>query len=257
LLLEFQSEESERSFEKDIQKKTRLSEENWRYNYHISQNIELDLKKKRVIRIYFHKLFDCNTMGQIYKANITVGGLFVPESRKIADLMLKDVSAEEWKKAVEVDNILQKLSVESTKRIANFIRARLELMTPELWEIIRDGNYTSATHATFSAAIKHSRILGDYLDLVIREQFRHLEDHLTSRLWDDFISGCKQRDPDMKFSERTINNLRRVIHSILFEVGYVKSTRTLELQKVSIEPDVMNYLKDKNEQYVLRCIQVC
>ena len=197
-----------------------------------------------------------NIMGQIYKANITVGRLFVPESRIIADLMLKGTSAEEWKKAVEVDNILQKLSVESTKRIATFIRARLELMTPELWEIIRDGSYTSATHATFSAAIKHSRILGDYLDLVIREQFRHLEDHLTLRLWDDFISGCKQRDPDMNFSERTIKNLRTVVHNILAEVGYIKSTRTPELQKVSIEPDVMNYLKDKNEQYVLRCIQV-
>ena len=55
----------------------------------------------------------------------------VPESRKIAVLMLRDVSSQEWKEAIEQKNILQKRSVASSKRVANHIRSRLELMTPE------------------------------------------------------------------------------------------------------------------------------
>jgi len=75
-----------------------------------------------------------------YIANITAGALLIPESRKIADLMLKNVSAVEWKKAIEEENILQKLSVSSSKRVASFIKARLTTMTSELWEMVRDGD---------------------------------------------------------------------------------------------------------------------
>jgi len=102
-------------------------------------------------------------MDQVYKANITAGALLVPESRKIADLMLRDVSADEWTQAIEEENILQKLSVSSAKRTAGLIISRLELVKPELWEMVRDGGAQTATHAVFAAAIKHSRILGDYL----------------------------------------------------------------------------------------------
>ena len=130
-------------------------------------------------------------MEGIYKANITAGALLVSESRKIADLMIREVSAEEWKKSVEDKNILQKLSVSSSKRVASFIRARLELMTPELWKMVRDGDAVLATQALFASAIKHCRILGDYLDFVVREQFKKLEDRLTPALWDEFVLSCK------------------------------------------------------------------
>lgn len=196
-------------------------------------------------------------MQQIYKANITAGALLVPESRKIADLMLKDVSEDEWARAIEEENILQKLSVSSAKRIANLIRSRLELMTPELWGMVKDGGAQTATHAVFAAAIKHSRILGDYLDLVVREQFRRLEEHLTPRLWENFLQTCKRRDPLMQdFSPSTARKMRSVVHNILSEVGYIKDARSWELQKVEIDSEVMDYLERHDEHYVLKCIRV-
>ena len=197
-------------------------------------------------------------MNQIYKANITAGALLVPESRKVADLMLRDVSADEWARAIEEENILQKLSVASAKRIASLIRSRLELMTSELWEMVRDGGAQTATHGVFAAAIKHSHTLGDYLDLVVREQFRRLEERLTPRLWEDFLQTCKLRDPLMgDFSPSTAGKMRGVVHNILSEVGYIKDARSWELRKVEIDSEVMDYLKRHNEHYVLKCIQVC
>ncbi len=197
-------------------------------------------------------------MNQVYKANITAGALLVPESRKIADLMLRDVSADEWARAIEEENILQKLSASSAKRIANLIRSRLELMKPELWEMVRDGGAQKSTHAVFAAAIKHSRILGDYLDLVVREQFRRLEERLTPRLWEDFLRTCKQQDPAMSdFSLSTAKKMRNVVHNILSEVGYIRDSRSWELQKVEIDAEVLSYLENNDEHYVLECIQVC
>ena len=169
-------------------------------------------------------------MAEIYKANITAGALLVPESRKIADLMLRNVSAQEWKESVEQKNILQKLSVSSSKRVASHIRSRLELMKPELWQMVRDGDAVLSTQAIFAAAIKHCRILGDYLDLVVREQFRKLEDKLTPAIWDEFVLACKQRDPLMEdFPPSTAKKMRSVVHKILVEVGYLKSAHDWHL----------------------------
>ncbi len=192
-----------------------------------------------------------------YKANVTAGALLIPESRKISDLMLREVSPSEWKDAIETQNILQKLSVSTSKRIASFIKARLELMTPELWKMVRDGDATLATQALFAAAIKHCRILGDYLDIVIRKQFMKLEDRLTPSMWEEFIVSCKQRDPMMEdFPPSTAKKMRSVIHKILAEVGYLKSVHDWQLNHIEILPEIKKYLEEHNEDYVLKCIQV-
>ena len=188
---------------------------------------------------------------------MTAGALLVPESRKIADLLLSSVTPEQWKDAIENQNILQQRSLSSSKRIADLIRSRLELMKPELWRLIRDGYSITATHAVFAAVIKYSRILGDYLDTVVRQQFRKLEDKLTPMLWDDFILSCKQRDSQMSdFPPTTAKKVCSNVHKILAEVGYIKGRNDWALQKVDIAPEVLKYLKKNDEHYVLKCIQV-
>ena len=192
-----------------------------------------------------------------YKANITAGALLVPESRKIADLMLKNISKEEWKHEIEENNILQRLSVSSSKRIASFIKARLGLMTPDLWVMIRDGDAILSTQANFAAAIKHCRLLGDYLDVIIRAQFKKLEDTLPLPLWDEFIILCEQNDLLMEqFPPSTAQKMRSNIHKILVEVGYLSDPYKRKLRKIEIVPEVIDYLKKNNEKYVLKCIEV-
>jgi hypothetical protein len=192
-----------------------------------------------------------------YKANITAGALLVHESRKIAELMLSEVGPDEWKRVIQNQNILQRLSPASSIRIANFIRSRLRLMTPDLWELIKDGDSATSTQACLAAAIKHCRILGDYLDIVVRGQFNKLEDRLTPRLWEDFVLGCRQRDPEMdEFPSTTAKKMRTNIHRILNEAGYLGGGRKWLLQRVDILPEIMRHLKDNDEEYILKCMQV-
>ena len=171
--------------------------------------------------------------------------------------MLTEVSPDEWKQVIEDQNILQRLSPASSIRIANFIRSRLRLMTPDLWELVKDGDSVTATQACLAAAIKHCRLLGDYLDIVVRGQFNKLEDRLTPRLWEDFVLGCRQRDPEMdEFPSTTAKKMRTNIHRILNEAGYLKGGRKWLLQRVDILPEILRYLKNNDEEYVLRCMQV-
>src|SRR6478609_192976 len=91
-----------------------------------------------------------------YRADITAGALKLPESRLIADLLLRRVDAEGWTDAIVRKNVLQARSPATAKRLTKLIRGRLEMMGPELWRLVRDGKGTVATHAVFAAAVKHS-----------------------------------------------------------------------------------------------------
>ena len=192
-----------------------------------------------------------------YKADITAGSLKVAESRIVAGLLLRKVNADEWEKAIIEDNVLQTRSEATAIRIGRLIRKRLELMNPDLWRLVRDGTGTVATHAVLAAAVKHSPLLGDFIDLVVREQYRLFNTALSNRIWDEYLYDCRGRDPDMPiWNESTRKRLRSSVFQILVQAGYIENTRSKRLQTVHIASQVLQYLERHNEHYVLRCIKV-
>jgi hypothetical protein len=192
-----------------------------------------------------------------YKGDITAGALKLSESRIVADLLLRDLSEIEWKQAILEDNVLQAANPATATRLTKLIRGRLETMEADLWKLVRDGDQVVATHAVFAAAIKHSRLLGDFLDLVVREQFRLFNPTLSHKLWDDFLLACRGRDPAMlEWNQSTKVRLRSSVFQILAQVGYIENSRTLKLQTVFIAPHVLHYCQEHNEEYVLRCLSV-
>ncbi len=192
-----------------------------------------------------------------YKATLTSGSLKVPESRTIADLLLRGISGEAWRVEVFERNALQTRNPETAKRLSRVLRARLELMQPALWRMVRDGSTVLATHACLAATVKANPLLGDFLDLVVREQYRLFRPALSKHLWEHFIEDCGNRDPDMtRWSETTVARLRSTVFQILAQAGYIESTRALKLQTVHIAKEVLGYLQEHDERYVLRCIQV-
>lgn len=192
-----------------------------------------------------------------YKADIAGGSLKLRESRVIAGLLLDDIDSEGWKNAIEVQNVLQKRSIGTAKRQASLIRIRLEPMGRELWEMVLSGSTIIATQCIFAASIKHSTLLGDFLDLVVREQFRMFGTNLSRLMWDKFLEDCRERDPQMpEWADSTADKLGDSVFRILDEVGYITDTRSMTLNHVRIAGEVMTYLQDHNEKYVLKCIQV-
>lgn len=192
-----------------------------------------------------------------YKADITVGGLKVPECRVIAGLMLRKCNEAQWQSAIYDDNVLQSRSPKTAKRLAVLIRGRLRTVDDGLWRLIEDGSSVEATHACLATAIKASYLLGDFLDLVVRDQYRTFKETLSLALWGDYVDGCHRRDPDMpQWTESTVTRLRSSVYSILTEGGYIDGTRTRKLQAVHISRPVLRYLEKHDEEYVLRCIQV-
>jgi hypothetical protein len=192
-----------------------------------------------------------------YKADITAGALKLPESRIIADLLLQDADAAGWKDAIVMRNVLQARSPATAARLTKLIRGRLETMGPDLWRLVRDGKGTVAAHAVFAAAVKHSPLLRDFLELVVGEQYRVFGTAMTNKMFADYLDACRERDPAMPvWNESTRRRLRSSVFQMLAQAGYLENTRSLKLQTVHVAEQVLRYLKANHEDYVLRCIQV-
>ncbi|GHD99778.1 hypothetical protein U879_06050 [Defluviimonas sp. 20V17] len=192
-----------------------------------------------------------------YKADIAGGSLKLQESRIIADLLLKDMSAEDWRQAIEEDNVLQKRSPGTAARQASLLRARLMTMSPELWELVRDGSKETATHALLAAAVKHSAILAEFLDRVVRERFRTFKHDLPRKLWDEFVLHLRDEDPEMPvWNDSTTRKLGDSVFQILKEAGFIADTKNYLLQPVQIAPAVLTYLRETGQKDVVQCLQV-
>jgi hypothetical protein len=192
-----------------------------------------------------------------YSADITAGALKVPESRIVARLLLDGLNGQAWKDAILKDNVLQARSPATAVRLARLIRLRLKTMDADLWKLVRDGTGTLTTHATLAAAVKHSPLLGDFLDLVVRDQFRMYNPRLSKATWEAYLDDCRGRDADMPlWSESTRRRLRSSVFQTLAQAGYLADTKSLTLQPVLIARQVVDYVQDHGEVDVLRCVQV-
>jgi hypothetical protein len=175
----------------------------------------------------------------------------------IADLLLRGVDEAGWKQATIRDKALKTRNPATAIRLARLIRQRLKMVSPELWRMVRDGTVVVATHAVLAAAIKHSSLLGDFLDLVVRDQYRRFGEALSKKLWFDFLEDCRGRDPHMpQWQESTVKRMGSSVFQILAQAGYIKNTRTMVLQRAHITAEVIGYLERNHEDYVLRCITV-
>jgi hypothetical protein len=191
-----------------------------------------------------------------YSGDIVAGSLLIAESRKIAKLLIEGVDDKAWHNAIVIENILQKRSPVAAKRQAILIKNRLTLMKPDLWELVHKGKSDISIQALLASAIKHNRLLGDFLGQVVHEHWRTFKPEINVKDWKYFFETCSQVDPEiLKWTESTRSKLKQIVFRILAESKYIDKTRSGQIQSVRVLPKIKQYLTQNSEDYVLRCMQ--
>lgn len=181
----------------------------------------------------------------------------VRESRIIAALLMDGATPEQWDDAIRVENVLQKRTPASAKRNAQAIRKRLERLEPEFWRSLRDGDDELASQVAFCAALERNLLLVEFMETVLRDAYISRAEHLDAFVWADFLEDCSYRDSDIcDWKESTKRKMGQVVFRMLAEVGYLKSTRKLELQHVVVRPEVKIMLEEHYKQRIKKCMEV-
>lgn len=191
-----------------------------------------------------------------FNAEISAGSLMPLESKRIAQLLIEKPDDEAWRKAIELDNILQKKTPATARRQAALIRKRLDTLNAQAWGMIAEREKEVSIQLLLSAAIKHSQLLGEFMRQVYAVRQRSLELTLTPNDWHDFLAECAHHDPAVSsWTESTRAKLLQVIVRILVEAKYIASSRSLKLTPQSLHPEVRRYLHTHHETYVLDCLE--
>lgn len=177
-----------------------------------------------------------------YNAEISAGSLLVAESRKLAGLLLGSPIPAQWDAAIKQDNILQR-SPSTARRMARLIRNRLETLDAEGLLLVATGDAELCVQMLMAAAIRHSRLLADFMRDVYAQDLRQLERHLSHRQWDAFLADCEQQDAAVaSWAATTRLKLFQVIVRILAEAKYLDSSKTMGLTPPLLHPRVRSYL---------------
>ncbi len=197
------------------------------------------------------------TENKTYNSSIVYGSLLMAESRKIADLLLRNADSDQWHHAIVIENILQKRSTETAKKQARLIKNRLNLMDKALWVLVRDGSAEVASQALLAAAIKHSRLIGDFLDTIMRQHWQTFTKKINVKDWNLYLEQCAQIDPQVDtWKATTRSKLKQIVFRILAEAKYIDNTKTCNLIPISLSPEVKTYLVKNKEDYVLSCMDI-
>lgn len=192
-----------------------------------------------------------------YNSSIVSGSLLMEESRKIADLLLKNIDSAQWYQAIVVENILQKRSPVTAKKQARLIKNRLILMDRALWLLVKDGSAQVASQALLSAAIKHSRLIGDFMSTVLRQHWQTFTKTIDLKDWNLYLEQCAQIEPEIDtWKDTTRSKLKQIVFRILAEAKYIENTKSCRLIPVSLTPEIKSYLVKNKEDYVLSCMDI-
>ncbi len=192
-----------------------------------------------------------------YNSDLNGGSLMVRESRVVADLLLKNATASEWHQAIQIDNLLQKRSPATAKRNAQAIRKRLELIAPEFWRALRDGDDQLATQVAFYAALERNLLLVEFIESVVRDAYITQANQLASYQWLEFLEDRTHKDESIStWQDATKKKMGQVVFRMLIEAGYMQNNRNLQLQKVLLRPEMKVMLEDNYKQRIIDCMEV-
>lgn len=179
----------------------------------------------------------------LYNAEISAGSLMLPESRRIAKLLLTHPSDAQWDTALKDENLLQKKPA-TARRQARLIRNRLDTLDETGWKLVAEGDGELASQILMAAAIRHSRLLSDFLRDVYGLDIRRLETSLNHHQWQGFLTECEHRDALVcEWAVSTKEKLFQVIVRILAEAKFLDSSRKRGLTPPMLHPTLIDYLK--------------
>ena len=191
-----------------------------------------------------------------YQADLSAGSLLVSESKVIVELMQQGLVGARIMDQVVAQNLLQKRSIQYTRKLTGAILARLGHGDEAMLKLVA-GERQAATQALLALNLKRSRLLLDFMLLALADEYRLGHEKLENPVWNRFIDGCISRDPVVQeWSAGTLETMRKVVFRMLVEAGYLDSSRSRRLQKVFIAPEITDYLTDNQLEPVLQAMQV-
>ena len=177
-----------------------------------------------------------------YLGDIIGGSIMLRESRLIAQLLLQHPDNNAWDCAIVEENLLQKNSLHSAKRMATTVKKRLELMSDDFWADLLAAPDDLAKQMLMLAILCQSPVLMDFMATEVADARRMYRDTMRSDDWPEFFASRQRVISGLdQYSPSSIQKMGSNVFKILADVGYLESARSKRLKNIYVLPEIREW----------------
>ena len=186
-------------------------------------------------------------------ACITREQFLLREMRTMARLRLEGVKNEEAIVRVTDENLFQYPTTRMVRNIATVCDRRLEALGNDvLVRVIATGEPDAAAQANLYAMMRSYPLVRDFMETVVAEHYLDLDYQLGPTEMNGWVARVQAEYDNMAaLSDSTIQKIKQVLRNGLVQCGMLKSSRSTELQRIVLDPDVEDAIRDLGDAKAL------
>ena len=177
-----------------------------------------------------------------YLGDIIGGSIMLRDSRLVAQLLLQHPDVKAWEHAIVEENLLQKNSTHSAKRMATTARKRLESMPDDFLSDLLNAPDDLAKQMLMLAILCQSPVLMDFMLTEVADARRMYREAMRNDDWADFFSSRQRVITGLdQYSDSSVQKMGSNVFKILVDVGYLESARNKRLKNIYVLPEIREW----------------
>ena len=190
-------------------------------------------------------------MNNDYIFSYTAATLMLHETDEVMKRYLEYKDWDKVKDLVIEENIMQKQSVSSRKRVFTEIKRRIESLTSNQLEFINEANSSDIRNLVFLSILKTYRFIFEFMAEVISKKVLMFDYKILNSDYETFFESKKYAVEQLEnITEATQYKLKQVLFRILEEAMVIDNTKSKNILKPHLSGEVIELIVKDNPVYL-------
>lgn len=190
-------------------------------------------------------------MNNDYIFSYTAATLMLHETDEV---MKKYLEYKDWDKVKDLvveENIMQKQSVSSRKRVFTEIKRRIESLTSSQLEFVNEASSSDIRNLIFLSILKTYRFIFEFMAEVISKKVLMFDYKILNSDYETFFESKKYAVEQLEnITEATQYKLKQVLFRILEEAMVIDNTKSKNILKPHLSGEVVELIVKDNPVYL-------
>ena len=190
-------------------------------------------------------------MNNDYIFSYTAATLMLHETDEVMKKYLEHKDWDKVKDLVVEENIMQKQSVSSRKRVFAEIKRRIESLTSEQLEYVNKANSSDIRNLIFLSILKTYKFIFEFMAEVISKKVLMFDYKILNSDYETFFESKKYAVEQLEnITESTQYKLKQVLFRILEEAMIIDNTKSKNISKPHLSGEVIEVIVKDNPIYL-------
>ena len=190
-------------------------------------------------------------MNNDYIFSYTAATLMLHETDEVMKKYLEHKDWDKVKDLVVEENIMQKQSVSSRKRVFTEIKRRIETLSNEQLEYVNESSSSDIRNFIFLTILKTYRFIFEFMTEVISKKVLMFDYKILNSDYETFFESKKYAVEQLEnITEATQYKLKQVLFRILEEAMIIDNTKSKNILKPHLSGEVIKLIIKDNPIYL-------